>query len=72
METIKSAAAAVGGARPMSVVGYVRTSTRGQTLSAEVQRAAIADWCKDRGARLWTCSKTSASAAQPVDRGRPG
>lgn len=72
METIKSAAAAVGDARPMSVVGYVRTSTRGQTLSAEVQRAAIVDWCKDRGARLMDVFEDVGVSGAAVISGRPG
>ena len=53
-------------------VGYVRTSTGRQTLSADVQRAALADWAKRNGADLMVVfSDLGVSGALPIHR-RPG
>ena len=53
-------------------VGYVRTSTGRQTLSADVQRAALTDWAKHNGADLVVVfSDLDVSGALPIHR-RPG
>ena len=53
-------------------VGYVRTSTGRQTLSADVQRAALTDWAKHNNADLVVVfSDLGLSGALPIHR-RPG
>jgi len=56
----------------MHVVGYVRTSTRSQTLSAEAQREAITAWCKANGARLMDVFEDIGVSGDAVISGRPG
>lgn len=59
-------------ALPRTVIAYCRASTEDQTLSVDVQRAAIAHWCAAYGATLLAVyTDAGISGAMPLEK-RPG